>query len=146
MRLGTDISEGQIWRVEYFRPAWQLVFDGFHSIPLALIGLVVMLKAKRTGVALLFVSIALHALEDLPVHHDDAHRHFLPFSNFRFISPVSYWDNDHFGAIAGSIEFILMITASLYLFSRVRSRWTKGLLIVANALPLLAHLWFSTTN
>lgn len=143
LRLGTDISERQIWRVEYFRPSWQLVFDGFHSIPLALIGLVVMLKAKRTGIALLFASVALHALEDLPVHHDDAHRHFLPFSNFRFISPVSYWDEDHFGAIAGSTELLLMITASLYIFRRVRSRWTKGLLIVANALPLLSHLWFS---
>jgi len=36
--------------------------------------------------------MALHALFDFPLHHDDGHRHFWPFSEFRFDSPVSYWD------------------------------------------------------
>ena len=137
------VSEEQIWREEYYRPFWQLTFDFFNSIPLALLGLGIMLYARRTGIALLFASIVLHCLEDLPLHHDDGHRHFWPLSNFRFESPVSYWDPDHYGIIAGRIELALMLVASIYVFRRVRSPWTKGLLIVANALPLLAHLHFS---
>ncbi len=116
----TDVPESQIWRVEYFKPFWQLVFDLFHSIPLALLGIGLMLYAKRTGVALLFGSIALHALEDLPLHHDDAHRHFLPLSNFRFVSPFSYWDPAHYGDILGPLELALMVVASVYLLRRVR--------------------------
>lgn len=143
MRLATDIPESQVWRVEYFRPSWQTLFDLSHSIPSALLGLSVMLYAKRTGIALLFGSIGLHCLEDLPVHHDDAHRHFLPLSNFRFESPFSYWDPAHYGRILGPLEMGLMAVASVYVFRRVRSRWTKGLLIVANALPLLTQLWFT---
>jgi hypothetical protein len=143
MKLATDVPEGQVWRVEYFKPSWQLLFDLFHSIPLALLGVGVMLYAKRTGVALLFGSVALHALADLPLHHDDAHRHFLPLSNFRFVSPFSYWDPAHYGEILGPLELALMVVASVYVFRRVRSRLTKGLLIVASVLPLSAHLWFT---
>jgi len=143
LRLATDIPEPQIWQVEYFRPAWQLLFDWFNSIPLALLGFGIMLYAKRTGIALLFASVALHCLEDLPLHNDDAHRHFLPLSDYRFISPVSYWDSAHYGNIVASVELIVMVAMSIYVFKRVRSRWTKGLLIVANALPPLLYVWFA---
>jgi hypothetical protein len=139
----TRVLEAQIWQVEYFKPGWQTFFDGFHSIPLALVGLGAMVYTRRPGIALLFGSIILHALADLPVHNDDAHRHFWPLSNFRWISPVSYWDPRHYGNIVGPVESLLMLMASIYVFRRVKSRLSKGLLIVANGLPLLAHLWFS---
>ncbi|MGB3299938.1 MAG: hypothetical protein WBA76_16855 [Phormidesmis sp.] len=143
LRLATDIPEDQVWQVEYFKPAWQTLFDYFHSIPVALLGLGVMCYAQRPGMAFLFGSMVLHCLEDLPLHHDDAHRHFLPLSNFRFESPFSYWDPAHYGGFFGPLEMVLMVAASAYVFRRVRSRLTKGLLIVANALPLLTHLWFA---
>lgn len=139
-----DVPESQIWRTEYYRPSWQLLFDFFNSIPLALIGMGVMIYAKRTGIALLFASILLHCLEDLPVHHDDAHRHFWPLSNFRFESPVSYWDPSHYGDIVSRLELVLMLVASVCVFGRVRSRWTKALLIVANLLPFAAYLYFTS--
>lgn len=145
LKLTTNIPESQIWGVEYYRPFWQNLFDFYNSIPLALLGLGLMLYFKRTGIALLFASILLHCLEDLPLHHEDAHRHFWPLSDFRFESPVSYWDRNYYGGIVGPIEQGLMLVASIYVFKRVRSRWTKGLLIVANALPLLAHLYFIST-
>lgn len=138
-----DIPESQIWREEYYRPFWQNLFDFFNSIPLALIGIVVMLYLRRTGLALLFGSVVLHCIQDLPVHVDDGHRHFWPLSQFRFESAVSYWDPGHYGNIVAPIEMGLVVLVSFYVFKRVRSRWTKGLLIVANALPLLAYLWFA---
>ena len=142
-QFGTDIEGSQIWQTEYFRSDWQLVFDVFNSIPLAILGLSLMLYAKRTGIALLFASVLLHCVEDLPLHNDDAHRHFLPISDYRFISPVSYWDTAYYGHIVMIVEVIVLAAASIYVFKRVRSRWTKGLLIVANALLPLAYLWFA---
>lgn len=139
----SGIPERQIWREEYYRPFWQDVFDLFNSIPLAVVGVVVALYFSRTGIALLFVSIVLHCLEDLPLHVDDGHRHFWPFSQFRFESAVSYWDPAHYGHIAAPIELGLMMLASVYVFRRVRSRWTKGLIILSNAVPLLLVLYWA---
>ena len=141
----SGIPDAQIWREEYYRPFWQTTFDIFNSIPLALLGMGLMFYLQRTGIALLFISILLHCLEDLPLHHDDGHRHFWPLSNFRYQSPVSYWDPNHYGGIVAPIEIVLVLIASVYVFKRVRSRFTKGLLIVANALPLAAILYFSST-
>ena len=138
-----NVSESQIWRVEYYRPFWQTIFDFFNSIPLALIGLALMLYLKRKGIALLFASIVLHCLEDLPLHANDGHRHFWPLSQFRFESPVSYWDPSYYGNIVGPLELGLMLLASFYVFRRVRSRWTKGLLISANVLPLFLYAYWT---
>ncbi|MEL6468446.1 MAG: hypothetical protein AAFQ74_01855 [Cyanobacteria bacterium J06623_4] len=138
-----NVPESQIWRVEYYRPFWQDLFDFFNSIPLAVIGLLVMLRMKRTGWALLFGSVVLHCLQDLPLHADDGHRHFWPLSQFRFESPVSYWDPSYYGQIVAPLELLLMAIVSVYVFGRVRSRWTKGLLVVANVLPPLVFLYFS---
>lgn len=146
LSLGTDMPQRQIWNEEYFRPFWQNIFDFFNSIPLALLGLGAMLYAKRTGIALLFASIVLHCLADLPVHHDDGHRHFWPLSHYRFESPISYWDSAHYGNIVGPLEQGLMLLASIYVFRQVRSRWSKGLLISANVLPPLVYLWFTVAQ
>ena len=140
--IGICIPDSQIWREEYYRPFWQNVFDLFNSIPLALIGVALMLRFKRTGLALLFASVVLHCLEDLPLHVDDGHRHFWPLSQFRFESPISYWDPNHYGNIAAPIEIVLALLVSIYVFNRVRSRWTKGLLIFSNAFSLLMLLYF----
>ncbi|MEO0768838.1 MAG: hypothetical protein AAFY72_05300, partial [Cyanobacteria bacterium J06649_4] len=113
-------------------------------IPLALIGMAAMLYLGRKGIALLFASIVLHCLQDLPLHADDGHRHFWPFSEFRFESPVSYWDPNYYGNIAAPIELVLMLIVSIYVFRRVRSRWTKGLVIASNALPPLVYVYFAT--
>ncbi|MEL6489470.1 MAG: hypothetical protein AAFV85_17445 [Cyanobacteria bacterium J06634_6] len=142
--MANQIPGEQIWGVEYFRPFWQDVFDFFNSIPLAIMGIAAALYWKRTGIALLFGSIMLHCLEDLPLHVDDGHRHFWPFSEFRFESPVSYWDFNHYGNIVAPLELLLVLVLSFYVFKRVRSRWTKGLVVVSNVLPLLIGLYFVT--
>lgn len=96
-KLAAGATESQIWSTEYFRDDWQLFFDLLNSIPLAIVGIVISrLIGFRWGV-LMFASALLHVCCDFPVHHDDAHRHFLPLTNWRFVSPVSYWDPEHFG-------------------------------------------------
>ncbi len=58
----------------------------------------------------------LHIFGDLPLHHDDAHRHFFPLLDWRFLSPVSYWDPAHHGQWASLVEFIAVLAAALIMY------------------------------
>ena len=131
-----------IWDEAYYQPFWQDIFAVGNCIPLALVGLGVALGKKQPPWAVLFASMLLHHGEDLPLHHDDAHRHFFPLSELRIISPVSYWDPDHFGTFAALGELILVLGASIWLFQRVRSRLGRGLLIANGVFYLLAYSFF----
>jgi hypothetical protein len=88
--------ESVIWRQAYYYPHWQNFIDLFNSLPLMLAGLLAASWAKSLVGKLLFSSMMLHVAGDLPLHHDDGHRHFFPVSNWRFESPISYWDANYF--------------------------------------------------
>ena len=107
-------SESDIWGTLYFEEHWQLFFDCFNAIPiyLAVVGIAYW---RGNRLLLLVASSALvHVLCDLPLHNDDAHRHFLPFSQWRFVSPVSYWDPKHFGLVAAGVEFVSAFAICCY--------------------------------
>ena len=53
--------------------------------------------------------MALHVPEDLFLHHDDGHRHFYPLSQWRYSSPVSYWDPNHYGKIVAPLEALAVV-------------------------------------
>jgi hypothetical protein len=111
--------EDKIWSVAYQRPFWQAVIHGAHSIPLALLGaLGAWLAGWHAGV-LFFLSVLLHALADVPVHGEDAHRHLMPFSNWRFISPLSYWDVKRHARVVAACEAALVAVAAVLLGRRV---------------------------
>ena len=114
LALGT--TESIIWSVEYYRPVWQAIFDLLHSIPLALLGMLISWKSGRPWLLVFFASILLHALGDLPLHHDDAHRHFFPLFDWRFFSPVSYWNSAYYGNWASLVECFAVISAGIYLY------------------------------
>ena len=111
--IGT--AESQIWSVEYYRPFWQALIDSFNSIPLIVLGMFVSWRSRHYLLLAFFSSMLLHVFGDLPLHHDDAHRHFFPFSDWRFESPISYWDPAHHGFWASLVEFVFVITAALYM-------------------------------
>ena len=114
--LGTN--ESQIWSVEYYRPLWQGGIDIFNSIPLISLAMLLSWYARQYLLLIFFSSMLLHVFGDLPLHHDDAHRHFFPFSDWRFESPVSYWDPAHHGAWAGLVEFVSVLAAALWMYWR----------------------------
>ena len=131
-------SQAFIWGHAYFEAGWQLFFDLFNSIPLALIGLLAALAARRAGVALLFASVLLHTLLDLPLHHDDGHGHFWPLSDWRFESPVSYWDAAHHGAWGALLESVLVVLCCGVLWQRARRAWQRLALALYGTLQVLA--------
>ena len=88
--IGTP--EQVIWSERYFAEHWQLLFDLCNSIPIALVAMIIFARLDRPILWLISASALLHMLCDLPVHHHDAHRHFLPLTDWRFRSSVSYWN------------------------------------------------------
>ena len=128
-RLIAGTPDAVIWREAYYRSSWQDFIDVFNSIPLALAGLLVALRARRKAAAFFFGSALLHMASDLPLHRDDAHRHFFPASDWRFESSVSYWDPAHYGALAGLGEALAVLLASLVLWGRHPSRGVRAGLV-----------------
>jgi hypothetical protein len=62
--------------------------------------------------------MVLHVAADLPLHREDAHGHFYPFSDWHFESPISYWDPAHHGLVVGGLEVVGVIIGSLVLVRR----------------------------
>ena len=134
-----SIPDQVIWSQTYHAKGWQTFFDLFNSLPIIAIGYI---TARLTGtkrLTLLFASMALHCLGDLLLHHDDAHRHLFPLSNWRFKSPVSYWDPQYFGNIAGPLEAAAVVAGCLFLMKRYTS--VKGRLLVASVAAAYAVYW-----
>ena len=127
--LGT--SETQIWTIEYYLPQWQAWFDIFNSIPLIACAIMICWYTRRYVLLALFSSMLLHAFGDLPLHHGDEHRHFFPFIDWRFASPISYWDPEHHGRWASLVEFISVLAASSFMYWRLipLRPWVAGAMV-----------------
>lgn len=109
------------------------------------LGMARFIAPSHTNMALLFGLAALtHLAGDLPLHADDAHPHFWPLSDWRFISPVSYWDPRHFGGQFALFEALLGIALSVVIFRRFKAIWVRALtalLVVAYvAVPAYFYL------
>jgi len=124
-RVWSNQPEAVIWSTLYHLDSWQLVFNLFNSFPIAIYFLLICIWRKWNLGTLFFGSILLHLLCDLPLHHDDAHRHFLPLSTWKFESPVSYWDPHHYGHIFAPLEMLFAFGSCLYLMVRSPSRAIK---------------------
>ncbi|MBW4656365.1 MAG: hypothetical protein KME20_25475 [Kaiparowitsia implicata GSE-PSE-MK54-09C] len=116
-----NMPEAWIWRVGYYQPHWQNFIDVFNSLPLIGLALAIAYWQRSQFGILLCLSMVLHIAGDLPVHHDDGHRHFFPFSNWRFESPVSYWDSNHYGNIFSVIEILAVVASCWVLFQGYQS-------------------------
>ena len=136
------MPESKIWSEAYYEPFWHNTVALFHSIPLALVGIAVCYVLGWQVGIVLGISMVCHSLLDLPVHHDDAHRHFFPLSNYRFISPFSYWDTNHYGRIVAFVEMALVIIVNPIVFGLLNSPWTKGIVIAIDLFYLLGYYRF----
>jgi len=109
------LSERAIWRDGYFDSGWQAVFDAFHSFPLLGLAWLLAWRARMQAASIFFASMVMHSLFDFPLHHDDAHRHFWPLFDFRFASPLSYWDPAHYGQFIAPLELLLVVAGGAWL-------------------------------
>ena len=128
-KIWRDMPEPVIWE-HYFDARWQVVFDLFHSFPVAICGWALSVWVKWKGFTLFWTSMLLHSLGDFPLHHDDAHRHFFPLSDWQFTSPVSYWDPNFYGEMFTIAEVLMVLIVGLWLWKS--ARWMGMKIIVGS--------------
>lgn len=124
-RFVQGLDDQRIFRVEYFSDAWQAVLAIGNSAPLYMLILIVGVIARVRWLWLFAASALLHVATDLPLHHDDGHSHFWPFTMWKFTSPVSYWDPAHYGHIIMPLEMLLFIACGVFLFRRFTSTYAR---------------------
>ena len=133
-------SQTRIWEDIYFDAPMQAWGALFNSAPLyagvALGGWLA--RTTLAGrLALLFALAALiHIATDLPVHAEDAHRHVWPLTDWRFHSPLSYWNSAHHARWVGSAESLLGLGLCAVLWKRFSALWVHVVLAILAALYL----------
>ena len=131
-RLVAGRPEAEIWGSLYFAVEWQAFFDVFNSLPLIVLGAGLAWAMKHEASLVFWGSMGLHAIADLAVHREDGHRHFFPFSDWRFLSPVSYWDPQHHGLVFLTAEALFVVGATVWL-ARQGGGWRWVALVFGGA-------------
>ncbi|MEL6802873.1 MAG: metal-dependent hydrolase [Bacteroidota bacterium] len=133
--LGT--SQRELWDTIYFDSAWTPVITLSHSFvfwPL------IIALGYAFGQRLLFwigMGSLFHSALDFFVHVNDAYRHFWPLSDWKFMSPISYWNPAYYGNIVGSVDTVVVFLLLYYLITHTKRRWVQKV-IIANAVLYLA--------
>lgn len=103
-------------------PGWIAFHNLFHS-PTSLLILFAMSRLVRTRwprfcrwFQFFLAACALHSFVDILTHNDDGPLLFFPFEwTTKFISPVSYWDSDHYGFAFMRFEVVLDVVLVVFL-------------------------------
>ncbi len=143
------VSGEDMWRELYFQAPMQNLIAYFNSIPiyLALLAFGWVSRTKIWGQMLLFFAAAalIHMATDLPVHAEDAYRHFWPLTDWRFFSPLSYWDKGHHAGWVNLIEAVIAFASIAVLWRRFPKLWVKIVLglvtVLYAAMIVITALW-----
>ncbi|MEO1290897.1 MAG: metal-dependent hydrolase [Chloroflexota bacterium] len=115
----------------YFNdPLWITGHALFHAPPMLIfyltIGYIFGFRGGKTWARALFwfaIGASLHSAIDIVTHHNDGPLLFFPFNwDIRFISPISYWDPNHYGNIFAPIEHVFDLIVVIWLFVSRRKR------------------------
>ena len=146
-----SIPEQKVWREIYWQEPWQTWTAAGNSVPFVMLlgfagvaALRIPALAYRIGLFAVFLALAAltHVAGDLPVHVDDAHRHFWPLSDWKFISPVSYWHPDHHGGIFSILESVLGVMLAIILFRSFKVLWVRIVLVLVCLAYIAVPLYF----
>ena len=126
------VDSQTLWNDLYFQAPMQNLIAYFNSVPIyatfAVLGFTQ--RRKIWGALMLVFALAalLHIATDLPVHNHDAYRHFWPLSDWRFISPLSYYEADHHGRWVSFVEAIIAAMSIFILWRRFPKLSTRIIL------------------
>lgn len=137
------ITERAMWREVYWTEPVQLMSAVSNSVPLyaALLGAGLLLR--RAWLWVFAVSALLHMALDFPFHHGDAHAHFWPFTDWRFHSPLSYWNAAHHAEWVGFGELGLVALCAAVLWRRFTLRRIRAAVIVGVLAYFVPRLYFT---
>lgn len=69
------------------------------------------------------MAMCIHCICDFPLHNDDAHAQFVPFTDYVFHSPLSYWDYNHYGYIVSPIISLFVMISSIWIYKHKKDDW-----------------------
>lgn len=140
------VNGTEMWEKLYFEAPMQNLIAYLNSFPIygvsAIIGYLG--KSKTWGKLLFMFSVAalIHLATDMPVHGHDAYRHFWPISDWRFYSPLSYYETDLHGQWVGLFEMFIAFISIYILWKRFPKLWVKIMLGILAVLYVLMQLAF----
>lgn len=123
----------KLWGDMYFNSEWSIPITLTHSFIIWLILIAFSSYFASKLLKWFSISALFHAMVDFCVHTDDAYRHFYPFSDWKFKSPISYYNPTEWGLYVGAFDSILVITLLVYLYTRYQDK-TRILIVVLGAL------------
>lgn len=112
------IPARQVFGQLYYSDIWQQVFAIDNSFILWGIGFAFALWAGAKAGAAFTGAGLLHLAFDFPLHNDDARMHFWPLTDWRYISPYSYWDTNLGASWIGWVEIALVLALTAWLWMR----------------------------
>jgi hypothetical protein len=133
-------SNELLWDDMYFNSGWSVLFTLSHSLIIWPILTLFATYKHWLFVRSVAISACFHIIIDFFVHTADAYMHFWPLSNWRFTSPISYWDPAAYGQYVGVFDSILIIGLLSWLFSRYETHRFQifiGILLMVGTIRLL---------
>ncbi len=141
---GYPLSE--IFGKIYWEYWWQVSNAIGHSFLLwgAILAVSLMARSQSwSGIGVALSGSALfHSIIDFLCHRDDAHMHFWPLTEWRFRSPVSYWDRNFYGNQFGLFEAAFGIALAMLLWRRYQKLWIRALLALCIAAYVVVPMYF----
>ncbi|WP_421857563.1 zinc dependent phospholipase C family protein [Oricola sp.] len=98
---------------------------------------------RNSAIAMFALGAIVHLAGDFPVHAADAHPHFWPLSDWRFQSPVSYWDRNYYGDTFAFFEMLLGVALAVIVFRRFKALWVRALCALAICAYVGVPLYFT---
>jgi membrane-bound metal-dependent hydrolase YbcI (DUF457 family) len=92
--------------------------------------------------AVFAVSALLHVFVDFLCHREDAHMSLWPVTRWKFMSPVSYYDSEHYGRWFSLFEAGLGLVLAVLLFRRFRNVFVRAALGLAIFLYVAVPAYF----
>ena len=150
-------SLGRIFDEFYFMHWWQVANAVGHNFILwgilSLISALMLVKSgnfkqafsKASLAAWIFalsLSAFIHSVIDFLCHRDDAHMHLWPLTEWRFRSPVSYWDPNHYGQWFSLFEAGLGVLLAILLYQRYKNIGLRAALAVIAMLYVAVPAFF----
>jgi len=122
-------SGEETWNIHYWTEPWQTLGAVSNSFVLfAVLGAIAVWR-RSILLAVICAAALLHLGADFPLHADDAHRHFWPLTDWRFFSPVSYWDPAYHGWLGSVIESLCVLVSLSLLWLRFTGARRRGVFI-----------------
>jgi hypothetical protein len=144
----SGVPAQRIFEEMYWEKWWQITNGIAHNFWLwggLLILAIVMRERGSAGVeAIDFWSLVtvfsgaalLHSGIDFLCHREDAHMSLWPVTNWKFMSPVSYYDPAHYGRWFSLFEAVLGLALSILLLRRFEASLLRIVLAVVMALDV----------